>query len=183
MHLKLTGIRKRFGENEVLIGIDLTVSGGEVVALLGENGAGKSTLTRVIFGAYQANDGTVEIDGSEVAFHKPQDSMNVGIQVIYQEFRHNLFPQLTVAENLYTSDRSGRHGRVWSNRVQMQKDAWRSPEEPGYGDESPCSREGSVGPRAADAAIAKAIGEDASMIILDEPTAALDKTEVEALFV
>ena len=112
MQLKLRGIHKRFGENEVLRGIDLDVSGGEVVALLGENGAGKSTLTRVISGVYRAEEGTVEIDGAPVTLHRPQDAMDAGIQVIYQEFRHNLFPQLTVAENLYAGDRSGRHGRV-----------------------------------------------------------------------
>ena len=49
--------------------------------------------------------------------------MDAGIQVIYQEFRHNLFPQLTVAENLYAGDRSGRHGRVWSKRTRMVQDA------------------------------------------------------------
>jgi ribose transport system ATP-binding protein len=183
MHLKLTGIRKRFGENEVLKGVDLTVSGGEIVALLGENGAGKSTLTRVISGAYQANEGVVEIDGSEVTFHKPQDSMNVGIQVIYQEFRHNLFPQLSVAENLYASDRSGRHGRVWSNRVQMQKDAGVLLKSLDMGMSPEMLVKNLSVPEQQMLTIAKAIGENASMIILDEPTAALDKTEVEALFV
>ena len=183
MQLKLRGIRKQFGENEVLKGIDLTVNGGEVTALLGENGAGKSTLARVISGAYPANEGTVEIDGSRVSFHKPQDAMKAGIQVIYQEFRHNLFPQLSVAENLYAGDRSGRHGRLWSNRVRMQKDA----------DEVLKSLGMSMSPRALVRdlsvpqqqmlAIAKAIGEDASLVIFDEPTAALDQAESEALFV
>ena len=182
MQLKLRGIRKQFGENEVLKGIDLTVNGGEVTALLGENGAGKSTLARVISGAYPANEGTVEIDGSRVSFHKPQDAMKAGIQVIYQEFRHNLFPQLSVAENLYAGDRSGRHGRLWSNRVRMQKDA----------DEVLQSLGMSMSPRALVRdlsvpqqqmlAIAKAIGEDASLVIFDEPTAALDQSESEALF-
>jgi ABC-type sugar transport system ATPase subunit len=183
MQLKLRGIRKRFGENEVLKGIDLTVNGGEVVALLGENGAGKSTLTRVISGAYQPNEGTVEINGSPVTFHKPQDSMKAGVQVIYQEFRHNLFPQLTVAENLYAGDRSGRHGRLWNNRDKMQKDADKLLKSLGMA-MSPRAlvRDLSV-PEQQMLAIAKAIGEDASMVIFDEPTAALDKTEVEALFV
>lgn len=183
MQLKLRGIRKQFGENEVLKGIDLTVNGGEVVALLGENGAGKSTLARVISGAYPANEGTVEIDGSRVDFHKPQDAMKAGIQVIYQEFRHNLFPQLTVAENLYAGDRSGRYGRLWSNRVRMQKDADVVLKSLGMA-MSPRAlvRDLSV-PQQQMLAIAKAIGEDASMVIFDEPTAALDQAESEALFV
>ena len=183
MQLKLRGIRKQFGENEVLKGIDLTVNGGEVVALLGENGAGKSTLARVISGAYPANEGTVEIDGSRVDFHKPQDAMKAGVQVIYQEFRDNLFPQLTVAENLYAGDRSNRHGRVWSNRVRMQKDAGEVLKSLGMA-MSPRAlvRDLSV-PQQQMLAIAKAIGEDASMVIFDEPTAALDQAESEALFV
>lgn len=182
MQLKLRGIRKQFGENEVLKGIDLTVNSGEVVALLGENGAGKSTLTRVISGAYQANGGTVEIDGSLVDFRKPQDAMKAGIQVIYQEFRHNLFPQLTVAENLYAGDRSGRYGRVWSNRAAMQKDAEELLQSIGMAmSPSALVRDLSV-PQQQMLAIAKAIGEDASMVIFDEPTAALDQSESEALF-
>jgi len=183
MQLKLRGIRKQFGENEVLKGIDLTVNSGEVVALLGENGAGKSTLARVISGAYPANEGALEIDGSRVDFHKPQDAMKAGIQVIYQEFRHNLFPQLTVAENLYAGDRSSRYGRVWSDRVRMQKDADVVLKSLGMA-MSPRAlvRDLSV-PQQQMLAIAKAIGEDASMVIFDEPTAALDQAESEALFV
>lgn len=182
MQLKLRGIRKKFGENEVLNGIDLTVNGGEVVALLGENGAGKSTLTRIISGAYQASEGTVEIDGSPVTFRKPQDSMKAGIQVIYQEFNHNLFSQLTVAENLYAGDRSGRHGRLWSNRLRMQKDAAELLQSLGMAmNPRTLVRDLSVSEKQM-LAIAKAIGEDASLVIFDEPTAALEKAEVEALF-
>ncbi len=183
MQLKLRGIRKQFGENEVLKGIDLTVDGGEVVALLGENGAGKSTLARIISGAYPANEGTVEIDATRVDFHKPQDAMKAGIQVIYQEFRHNLFPQLTVAENLYAGDRSGRYGRVWSNRVRMQKDADVVLKSLGMAMSSRALVRDLSVPQQQMLAIAKAIGEDASMVIFDEPTAALDQAESEALFV
>jgi ribose transport system ATP-binding protein len=182
MQLKLRGIRKRFGENEVLRGIDLTVRGGEVVALLGENGAGKSTLTRVISGVYHAEEGTVEIDGAPVTLNKPQDAMDAGIQVIYQEFRHNLFPQLTVAENLYTGDRSGRHGRVWSKRTRMVRDA--AELLTGLGmtmDPTSLVQDLSV-PQQQMLAIAKAIGERANLLILDEPTAALDQAESEAMF-
>ena len=171
MQLKLRGIHKRFGENEVLRGIDLDVSGGEVVALLGENGAGKSTLTRVISGVYRAEEGTVEIDGAPVTLNKPQDAMDAGIQVIYQEFRHNLFPQLTVAENLYTGDRSGRHGRVWSKRTRMVRDA--AELLTGLGmtmDPTSLVQDLSV-PQQQMLAIAKAIGERANLLILDEPTA------------
>ena len=79
MQLKLRGVRKRFGENEVLRGIDLTVRGGEVVALLGENGAGKSTLSNVFTGLYRADEGHLEVDGVPVAFTSPRDAIDAGI--------------------------------------------------------------------------------------------------------
>ncbi len=69
MKLEVLGIDKSFGTNAVLRGVDLTVSSGEVVALVGENGAGKSTLTRVIAGVYQADGGTLSIDGTPVTLH------------------------------------------------------------------------------------------------------------------
>ena len=119
---------------------------------------------------------------SPSTLNKPQDAMDAGIQVIYQEFRHNLFPQLSVAENLYTGDRSGRHGRVWSKRTRMVRDA--AELLTGLGmtmDPTSLVQDLSV-PQQQMLAIAKAIGERANLLILDEPTAALDQAESEALF-
>jgi len=100
MQLKLRGIRKQFGENEVLKGIDLTVNGGEVVALLGENGAGKSTLTRVISGAYQANAGTVEIDGRPVDLSNPKKAIAHGVAMLSEDRRLvGIIPKLSIKKN------------------------------------------------------------------------------------
>jgi len=95
MRLQLDDIHKRFGENEVLRGIDLSVESGQILALVGENGPTSRHLTRVISGAHQPNAGVLIIDGDEVRFNKPQDAMAAGIRVIYQEFRLNLFPPST----------------------------------------------------------------------------------------
>ena len=90
MRIELHDIHKRFGETEVLGGVDLAVESGEVLALVGENGAGKSTLTRIVSGAHPPDGGHITIDGEEVVLATPQDAMARGIQVIYQEFRHNI---------------------------------------------------------------------------------------------
>src|SRR5690242_13825134 len=123
MQLTVHGIHKSFGDNAVLKGIDLAISGGEVVALVGENGAGKSTLTRVISGVYRPDGGSLSIDGETVAFRGPQDAMSRGIQVIYQEFRQNLFPNLSVAQNLYVKEEGRQFGRFLVSSKGMAKEA------------------------------------------------------------
>lgn len=74
MNLKMKGITKSFGANNVLQGIDFSLSGGEICALLGENGAGKSTLMNILGGVLQADQGTISIDDRLVEFATPLDS-------------------------------------------------------------------------------------------------------------
>ena len=123
MRLRLQDVTKSFGENSVLRGVTFEVGPGEVVALAGENGAGKSTLTRVISGAHQPDSGQVVIDDEPVTFKNPQSAMARGIEVIYQEFRQNLFPHLTVAENIHVLDRERRFGRLLVSRTRMEREA------------------------------------------------------------
>ena len=182
MKLSAQGVRKAFADNEVLRGVDLSISSGEVVALVGENGAGKSTLTRVLSGVYRPDGGSVAIDDQEVSFRRPQDAMARGIQVIYQEFRQNLFPHLTVAENLYVREEGRRYGRVLVAKNRMAKDA--AGLMAGLGmDIDPHARVGRLGVAEQQMVeIAKAIGHHLNFIVLDEPTAALDDRESEQLF-
>jgi ABC-type sugar transport system ATPase subunit len=182
MKLEVLGIDKSFGTNAVLRGVDLTVSSGEVVALVGENGAGKSTLTRVIAGVYQPDGGTVSIDGVPVAIHRPQDAMNHGIRVIYQEFRHNLFPHLTVAENMFVREDGASHGRVFVSKRTMAVDAKRILADIGL-DIDPRAQVSQLSVAEQQMIeIAKAISHNVELLILDEPTAALDDRESEQLF-
>lgn len=182
MRLKLQDIHKRFGENEVLKGIDLSVASGRIVALVGENGAGKSTLTRIISGAHQPNAGTLSIDEVEVRFNQPQDAMAAGIQVIYQEFRQNLFPHLDVAQNLYALDRSGRFGRLYVRKQAMYAAARNLLSSVGLSVDSRRQVSSLSVAEQQQLEIAKAISEEVKLLILDEPTAALDETESQALF-
>ena len=182
MKIQLHDIHKNFGETEVLTGVDLTVCGGEVVGLVGENGAGKSTLTRVISGAHEPDAGHITIDGEQVRFTQPQDSMSHGIQVIYQEFAHNIFPHLTVAENLFTLDEGAEFGRFFVSKKKMARKAREAlgaigldvdPSQPVS--ELPVAQMQML-------EIAKTAGHNMRMLILDEPTAALDEQESERLF-
>ncbi len=182
MRVELQNIHKYFGDNEVLKGIDLTVESGQILALVGENGAGKSTLTRVISGAYQPSQGTLSIDGVPVRLPSPQAAMVSGIQVIYQEFRQNLFAHLDVAQNLFVLDRGSRFGRMSVRRKAMHAAATELLQAVGL-DVDPSRLVSSLSvAEQQQLEIAKAISEEVRLLILDEPTAALDETESEFLF-
>ena len=96
--LQVKGIRKAFGQNVVLKGIDLSVDAGEVVALIGGNGAGKSTLMKIIMGIYSCDEGEILIDGQPVKLTKASASLAHGIYLVPQE--PMLFPNMTVLENI-----------------------------------------------------------------------------------
>ena len=95
----MRGISKSFHGTKVLDGVDFAVRSGEVMALMGENGAGKSTLMKIVTGIYEADPGgTIKLDGTEVRFTNPGQSISAGIAMIHQDL--NLLPSLTAAENL-----------------------------------------------------------------------------------
>ncbi|MFG6202388.1 sugar ABC transporter ATP-binding protein [Nonomuraea sp. JJY05] len=182
MHLQLADVRKSFGDNSVLRGVSFDVGPGEVVALVGENGAGKSTLTRVISGAHQPDSGRLLIDGTATVFKDPQAAMAQGIEVIYQEFQQNLFPHLSVAENMYVLDRERVFGRLFVSKQRMAAEARQALRRLGMEiDVHRQVSELSVAERQM-LEIAKAMTHELRLIILDEPTAALDEQESEQLF-
>src|SRR5687768_1461316 len=96
--LHMEGVHKRFGATVALAGVDLTVHGGEVLALVGENGAGKSTLMKVLSGAHRADAGTMLLDGVEYAPRDPLEARRAGVAMIYQEL--SLAKHLSVMENI-----------------------------------------------------------------------------------
>ena len=97
--LAMKGISKRFGAVQALKDIELTVSAGEVVAVVGDNGAGKSTLVKVLAGVHHADSGTVSLDGSPVRIGSPTDSRDLGIATVYQDLA--LCDNLDVVANLW----------------------------------------------------------------------------------
>src|SRR5207249_3764896 len=96
--LRATDVSKSFAGVHALQGVSFELRPGEVHALVGENGAGKSTLIKIITGAHQADEGTLEVGGRVIAENSPLISRSLGIAAIYQQ--PALFPDLTVAENI-----------------------------------------------------------------------------------
>ena len=177
--LRARDIRKSFGGVEVLHGIDLDITGGRVVALLGENGAGKSTLVRVLAGAHAPDAGTLEFgDGDTVTGLDPVSARRRGIRMIFQELSDA--PDLTVAENISLGQWPGRRGIVsWQA---LRRRAAHVLDSLGVSLDLDASV-GSlrIGERQI-VEIARALSDQATCLVLDEPTAALSSEEVDRLF-
>ena len=99
MMIGMNQIYKSFGQNDVLMGVDLEIREAEVHALMGENGAGKSTLMKILTGVYKADKGTIYDNDHEVQYKNTKDAEENGIAFIQQEL--NIWPNLTVLENLF----------------------------------------------------------------------------------
>ncbi|GAA2611250.1 sugar ABC transporter ATP-binding protein [Actinomadura fulvescens] len=176
--LRVHGLRKAFPGVVALDGVDFDLRPGEVHVLLGENGAGKSTLIKTLSGAYRPDAGRIVVDGEETAIRSAQDAQDLGIATIYQEF--NLVPELTVAENLFLGRPPRRFGLV--DRRAMDEHARALLDRVGV-DADPRRRMGDLGiARAQMVEIAKALGQEARVLIMDEPTAVLTTSEVDKLF-
>ncbi|MFJ5700019.1 sugar ABC transporter ATP-binding protein [Arthrobacter sp. NPDC093139] len=160
-----------------LKGVDLTLRAGEVTALMGENGAGKSTLIRLIGGLEPPSTGELRMKGSPVEFNSAADSQAAGVTVVAQEFR--LVPQLTVAENIFLGSELTRNGLI---RVgESKRHAKRLLDQLGLDlDPSRTVETLSVGNQQM-VEIARSLSKDAEVIIMDEPSAALNRGEVRRL--
>lgn len=171
-------IRKSFGGVEVLHGVDLGASAGEVLALLGENGAGKSTLVKIMSGDYQADSGELVTEGESFSHLTPRQARELGVAIISQEFQDA--PPLSVAENISLGRLPSKGGMVQWGAVRKRAvdilDELDIKIDPG-------APVGSlrIGERQL-VEIARALSHSAKLLILDEPTAALSHHEAEALF-
>lgn len=177
--LEVVGLRKVFGSFTALHGVDLTVSPGEVLGLLGENGAGKSTLIKVLAGVYQRDGGEVRVAGNERSFRSPTDAIVGGVVTVYQHSM--LAPNLTVAENLVL----GNEPRSRVPGLALRGDTLAKATEMirALDVELPLSAlVEDLGLAARQRVeIVRAAYNASSLMILDEPTAALEPTEVDEL--
>jgi ABC-type sugar transport system ATPase subunit len=173
--LDLQDIGKSFPGVQALKGVDFDVRAGEVHALLGENGAGKSTLIKIVSGVHRPDAGTIRIDGKAVEFASPLDAQRAGIATIYQELL--LFPELTVAENIFMGHAPrGRLGGIDWRAMRDQARALLASLDIHDLDPSKVVGTLSVGNRQR-VEIAKALSQNARILIMDEPTAALGPQE------
>src|SRR5580698_6538918 len=170
MKVTMQGISKSFGEVRVLDGIDFSVAGGEIHALVGENGAGKSTLMKIISGAHSADSGTILIDGEAVTMRSPRDAEALGIAIIHQEL--NMIPQLSVIDNLFLGRERNRFGVLERGRMQRESANWLGKVGAGQIDVNRPAETLSIGLQQL-AEIAKALSLNARVLIMDEPTASL----------
>jgi rhamnose transport system ATP-binding protein len=177
--LKLTGVSKSFAGVRALKGVSFDLRAGEVHALVGENGAGKSTLIKVITGAHSPDEGTLEICGQVIERNDPVKARALGVAAIYQQ--PALFPDLTVAENIALGlEPPGgwrvirwRERRARARRLLDRIGAVIDPET------EVCRL---TMPEQQLVEIARALGAEAKVLIMDEPSASLTDTEVENLF-
>lgn len=177
--LKLTGISKSFSGVNALKNICLEIYPGTIYCLVGENGCGKSTLIKIISGVYSSDSGTIELDGREVKRMTPQEAVNSGIEVIYQDF--SVFPNLTVAENIVLNTEIAERRKLvdWKRVTKLARSTLDR-----IGVDIPLDVAVETLPVASRQliAISRAIAHNARLLIMDEPTATLTKKEVDALF-
>ncbi len=177
--LKATDIQKSFAGVQALKNVSLEIMPGEIHCLAGENGCGKSTLIKIISGVYQRDGGTLEFDGKTMDKFTPIDAITNGIQVIYQDF--SVFPNLTVMENLAFNTELAAKRRIVSKKRMRQ-----IAEEAVAKINFQVDLDALVGTLSVAekqmVAISRALMFNAKLIIMDEPTTALTKKEVQALF-
>ncbi|WP_238335717.1 sugar ABC transporter ATP-binding protein [Serinicoccus kebangsaanensis] len=177
--LRATGLTKRFFGNAVLQDVTLELHPGQVHGLVGENGAGKSTLMKILAGVHQADEGTVEIDGTAQHFTHPVQAQQAGLSTVFQEF--NLLPDRTVAENIYLG-REPRKGPLVDTAA-MTRHTSELLDGLGVTGLEPTRTVRSLSVAEQQIVeIAKAVSYDARIISMDEPTAALADHEVELLY-
>ena len=177
--LSVRGLRKSYGDAVVLDDVDLDVARGEVHALLGENGAGKSTFIKIVAGVVVPDRGNAQVDGHELHFGSPQESMRTGVSTLFQELA--TVGGLSVSENVFL-------GRPTPSRFGIVR--WRALDEAArelfatLGVEIDVSLDADVltPVQQTMTALARALSEETPLLILDEPTAALTDAETSQLF-
>jgi rhamnose transport system ATP-binding protein len=177
--LELRHAAKSFGAVAALVDGTVELRAGEVHALVGENGAGKSTLVKILAGVHQPDAGTLTVGGREVALHGPAAARAAGIAVIYQE--PTLFPDLTVAENMFIGRQPLRSGRRIDRRAMLAEAAAVFSRLGVPLDPARIARGLSIADQQV-VEIGKALSLDARVIVMDEPTAALSAAEAGRLF-
>lgn len=177
--LKAEKINKSFPGVKVLSDVSFDLEEGEVHILLGENGAGKSTLMKIFSGLYSVDSGDIYVNGEKVTIRNTKDSQNLGISIIYQEF--DLVPYLTVAQNIFLGrEPLKKDGSI--NQGEMRKKSREYLEflRANIDVDAKVCTLGVAQQQLVE--VAKAVSQDAKILIMDEPTATLSDSEIERLF-
>ena len=177
--LSMEGVSKRFPGMLAVDGVDFDVMPGEIHALMGENGAGKSTLMRILTGSFDDYEGTIRIGGREARIHSPAAAKDQGIGMVYQEL--SLARPISIAENLLVGRLPTRRGG-FIDRPRLLREARACLGLVGL-DLDPMLPVEEISPHEAQLVeIAKVLGNQPCILILDEPTSSLSRDEVARLF-
>jgi ribose transport system ATP-binding protein len=179
-YLEMLGISKAFSGVKALDKVDFRVKKGEIHALIGENGAGKSTLMKILSGMYKPDEGEIKINSRPVQFFHPQDAINAGVAIIYQEL--SLVPHLTAIQNVLLGHEIATHQFINTKQENAEAGKWLDYVSrgslPGY--HIPVKQFSVAQQQMVD--IAKALSYNADIIIMDEPTDSLTDNEIVVLF-
>lgn len=177
--LEMKGITKRFPGVVALNKVDLKVNSGEVLAVVGENGAGKSTLIKIMSGAYQQDEGQIFFEGTDEGKMIPARALALGITAIYQELTN--VPGLSIAENIYLGNQHTKGAFV--DYKTLYSESARIQAEVGLDHRSPEELVGKISTAEQQLVeIGRAYSKQLKVIIMDEPTSALNQEETEKLF-
>lgn len=177
--LEVSDLTVEFPGVKALDGVGFSIVPGEVHAIVGENGAGKSTLLKILGGVHQPTSGALSLLGEPYAPSRPSDAIAAGIAVIYQEF--TLFPDLTVAENVFIGREPYNGFSRGIDYASMRSECRRVFSMLDF-DVDPDARAGDLSVSEQQLVeIAKALSVDGRVIVMDEPTAALSRNEVQRL--
>jgi putative spermidine/putrescine transport system ATP-binding protein len=162
--VRLTGLRKGFGDVVAVDGVDLDIAAGEFFTLLGPSGSGKTTTLRLIAGFERPDAGRVELAGVDVSGSPPYQRE---VNTVFQDYA--LFPHMSVSENVAYGLRVRKTGKA--QRAERAREALRMVRLEGFGDRRPIQLSGGQRQRVA---LARAIVNRPRVLLLDEPLGALD---------
>jgi len=170
--IQLKGVRKSFGKNEVLKGVDLSVKKGEVVVVLGPSGSGKTTLLRCINFLEAADDGELTIGDTKISFKHAtsKEILNIRRQTAMVFQNYNLFSNMTALENVMEGLVTARNVPV----AQSKEIAQRALDKVGLKDKYDSFPLQLSGGQQQRVGIARAVALNPEVILFDEPTSALD---------
>lgn len=176
--LKISGLSKSFGKNQVLKSIDLNLKPASILGLMGENGAGKSTMMKCLFGIYSMDSGSITLDGKNINFSGPKEALENGIAMVHQELNQCL--DRTILDNMFLGRYISTAGIV--NESVMYNKCKQIFADLGMNyNPKTIMRTMSVSQRQM-VEIAKAVSYNSKVIVLDEPTSSLSEREVNKLF-
>ena len=168
--VEITALRKSYGDNEVLKGIDLQVSAGEVIAIIGKSGSGKSTLLRCINGLEVFQEGALTVDGKQLLHDSPtaMRELRQRVGMIFQSF--NLFPHLSVGRNVMLAPTLVKKKDAVDAAEQARKLLLRV----GLAEKFDAMPDQLSGGQQQRVAIARALAMEPAVLLCDEITSALD---------